>query len=331
MDGRGFLAQAAGRVWCGTAVALTIADRKGSDSMKAVQLYGYGGVDQLRYEDVADPEPGSDEVLVKVAATSVNPIDWKVRRGDLRSRLALQFPVILGRDVAGTVVRTGSNVTRWKKGQRVIGLVNRAYAELLVAPSDVLAPTPDGLDDRQAGALPLVTTTGAELMNAIAPERGSTVLVTGAYGNVGRTAVYVARQHGARVIAAVREAQKERAKSLGADEVVATDRDDEIASLPQLDSIADTVGHELIAKLLPKLKRDGILGSVLGKPEGAEGIRVAAVLSHPDATLLLEMAKAVQTRALSIPVAHEFPLSQAGEAQALSEGGQIDGKIVLIP
>jgi NADPH:quinone reductase-like Zn-dependent oxidoreductase len=301
--------------------------------MKAVQLYAYGGVDQLHYQDVADPKPGPDEVLVKVAATSVNPIDWKIRRGDLKNSVPLQFPVILGRDLAGEVVETGSNVKRWKIGQRVMGLVNRTYAELLTASSDALAPTPDGLDDRQAGALPLVTTTGAELMNTIAPERGSTVLVTGAYGNVGRTAVYVAKQHGARVIAAVREAQKERAKSLGADQVVATDNDDEIESLPQVDAIADTVGHELIAQLLPKLKPHGTLGSVLGKPKAAEGedIRVAAVLSHPDATLLVELANAVQTRALSIPVAREFPLSQAAEAQALSESGNIDGKILLIP
>jgi NADPH:quinone reductase-like Zn-dependent oxidoreductase len=270
---------------------------------------------------------------VKVAATSVNPIDWKIRRGDLRSAMPLQFPVILGRDVAGEVVETGSNVKRWKQGQRVMGLVNRAYAELLIAASDVLAPIPDGLDDHQAGAIPLVTTTGAELIDAIRPESGNTVLVTGAYGNVGRTAVYVAKQRGARVIAAVRMAQKERAESLGADEVVSTDSDEEIGSLPPLDAIADTVGHNLIGKLLPKLKRGGILGSVLGKPKAAEGkeIRVEAVLSHPDASLLLEIAEAVRSRALTIPVAREFRLSHAGEAQTLSESGNIDGKIVLIP
>jgi NADPH:quinone reductase-like Zn-dependent oxidoreductase len=214
-----------------------------------------------------------------------------------------------------------------------MGLVNRTYAELVAAPSDVLASIPDGLNDNQAGALPLVTTTGAELIDSIRPERGNIVLVTGAYGNVGRTAVYVAKQRGARVIAAVRSAQKEGAKSLGADQVVATDNDEEIGSLPQLDAIADTVGQDLIGKLLPKLKRGGILGSVLGKPKAAEGkdIRVEAVLSHPDAKLLLEIAEAVRSRALTIPVAREFRLSHAGEAQTLSESGNIDGKIVLIP
>src|SRR5665213_2480903 len=210
--------------------------------MKAVQMHGYGGVDQLRYEDVPDPKPGPGEVLVKVGATSVNPIDWKIRRGDMKDMMPLRFPVILGRDIAGEVVETGSNVTNLKPGQRVMGLVNHSYAEFLTAASDVLTVIPDGLDDKQAGSLPLVITTGAQLVDQVRPGRGDTILVTGAYGNVGRTAVYEAKQRGARVIAAVLFAQKEDARSLGADQIVATDRDDEIASLPMLDAIADTVG-----------------------------------------------------------------------------------------
>ena len=183
--------------------------------MKAVTMNGYGGVDQLRYEDVPDPTPGPEEVLVKVAATSVNPIDWKIRRGELRNALPLQFPVILGRDLAGEIVESGSRVTQWRKGQRVMGLVNRAYAELLVAASDTLTTIPEGLSDHQAGALPLVTTTGAQLIDSIRPERGTTILVTGAFGNVGRTAVYVAKQRGARVIAAVRRRRGKKPRRWG--------------------------------------------------------------------------------------------------------------------
>jgi NADPH:quinone reductase-like Zn-dependent oxidoreductase len=301
--------------------------------MKAVQMHGYGGVDQLRYDDVPAPKPGADEVLVKVGATSVNPIDWKIRRGDLKDIMPLRFPIILGRDVAGEVVETGSNVANLKPGQRVMGLVNRSYAEFLTAASDVLTTIPDGLDDKQAGSLPLVTTTGAQLVDQVRPGRGDTILVTGAHGNVGRTAVYEAKQRGARVIAAVLSAQKEAARALGADQIVATDRDDEIASLPTLDAIADTVGGQLIGKLIPKLKQGGVLGSVLGKPKAAEGrdIRVEAVLSHPDAALLHRLAEAVRSGALVIPIARQFSLSEAGEAQTLSERGSIEGKIVLVP
>jgi len=222
--------------------------------MKAVRMYGYGEIDQLRYEDVPDPKPGPDEVLIKVRATSVNPIDWKIRRGDLKDVMPLRFPVILGRDVAGEVVETGTNVTTLKPGQRVMGLVNQSYAELLTAASDVFTLIPAGLDDKQAAALPLVTTTtGAELIDRISPGPGDTILVTGAFGNVGRTAVYAAKQRGARVIAGVLSVQKDDSRSLGADQIVATDSDDEIASLPTLNAIADTVGGRLIGKLIPKL------------------------------------------------------------------------------
>ena len=159
------------------------------------------------------------------------------------------------------------------------------------------------------------------------------MLVTGAFGNVGRTALYVAKQRGARVIAGVRTKQKEEAKSLGADQIVATDRDEEIAALPQLDAIADTVGHGLIEKLIVKLKRGRDARISSGAPKAAEGreVRVEAVLAHPDAALLRRLAEAVRDRKLDIPIARKFSLKDAGEAQALSERGGVDGKILLIP
>src|SRR5438270_6347000 len=132
--------------------------------MKAVRLHAYGGVDQLRYEDVPTPEPGPDEVLVRVAATSVNPIDWKIRSGAAKDRMPVKFPVILGRDVAGTVVRVGANVRNPEPEQKVMGLVNGTYAEYVSARADHLTVIPDGVDVEQAAALPLVVTTGAQLI-----------------------------------------------------------------------------------------------------------------------------------------------------------------------
>ena len=191
--------------------------------MKAIQMHGYGGVDQLRYEDVPAPTAGLGEVLVKVAATSVNPIDWKIRRGNLKGMMTLQFPVVLGRDVAGEVVAVGTGVSNFKPGQRVMALTNHTYAELVVVPSAALATVPDGLEWQQAGALPLVSTTGAALIERVRPHSGQTILITGALGGVGRTAVYVAIERGARVIAGVRELQKRQAQSLAADQVIAID------------------------------------------------------------------------------------------------------------
>jgi NADPH:quinone reductase-like Zn-dependent oxidoreductase len=301
--------------------------------MKAVRLHAYGGVDQLRYEDVPTPEPGPDEVLVKVAATSVNPIDWKIRSGAAKDRMPVTFPAILGRDVAGAVAKAGANVRNPEPGQRVMGIVNGSYAEYVTARADHLTVIPDGLELEQAAALPLVVTTGAQLIQHMRPKRGDLILVTGALGNVGRAAVYLAKNQGVRVIAGVKTEQKKEANSLGVDQVVAIDNSREIAELPELDAIADTVDHDVIGKLIPKLKPGGVLGSVLGKPKEAEGkdIRVEAFMATPDASLLRQMADAVRDGKLAIPIARRMKLSEAGEAQRLAEKGSLGGKILLIP
>ena len=301
--------------------------------MKAIQIYGYGGADQLRYEEVPTPVAGPNEVLVKLAATSVNPIDWKIRRGDRKSSMALQFPVILGRDVAGEISAAAAGASDFKLGQKVMALADRTYAEFVAVPIAVLAPVPEGFDIEQAGALPLVVSTGAELMERIGPQRGDTVLVTGALGGVGRTAVYVALERGARVIVGVRASQKQQAQALKAAQIVALDSVDEISALPELDAIADTVSGEVIGNLLPKLKRGGVLGSVLGKPKAAEGkdIRIETFQVQPNAMRLARMAEAVRSGKLAIPIARKFRLSEAAAAQQLAETGHVDGKVVLIP
>jgi NADPH:quinone reductase-like Zn-dependent oxidoreductase len=301
--------------------------------MRAVRLHAYGDIDQLRYEDVRPLEPLPDEVLIEVAATSVNPIDWKLRKGEAKDRMPLQLPAILGRDVAGTVVKAGVNVRSPKVGQVVMGLIEMGYAEYLTARAADVTVIPDGLDLIDAAALPLVLTTGAQLIQHIKPRAGDLVLVTGALGNVGRAAVYFAKKQGAYVLAGVRKDQKEKAAELGVDQVVAIDDAGEIAGLPELDAIADTVGREVIGQLVPKLKPEGVIGSVLGKPKAAEGknIRVEAFMASPNAALLREMADAVRDGKLIIPIARRMKLSQAGEAQQLAESGAAGGKILLIP
>jgi NADPH:quinone reductase-like Zn-dependent oxidoreductase len=217
-------------------------------------------------------------------------------------------------------------------GQKVMGLVSRSYADFLTASAEVLAPIPDGLGMEEAGVLPLVTTTGAQLADHAQPNSGDTILITGALGSVGRTAVYAAKHKGALVIAGVRARQKQDAGALRADQVIAIDSDEEINGLPELDAIADTVDHDVIDKLLGKLKRCGVLASILRKPKGAEGkgIQVAAFMAQPDAARLEKLAEAVRAGALEIPIARKFKLSEAREAQKLSEQGGIAGKIALI-
>ena len=192
--------------------------------MKAVVIDGFGGVDQLHIQNVDDPPVGRGEVLVRVRATSVNPVDLKIRNGSAAKRMGVELPAILGRDLAGEVVRAGDGVVGFSPGQRVMGLANGTYAELTTAKADVLAPIPDKLSFEQAAALPLVLLTGAQLIErAIKIQPGWTVLILGAVGSVGRSAVHVALQHGAKVIAGVHASQIEEAQSLGVQQVIRLD------------------------------------------------------------------------------------------------------------
>ncbi len=301
--------------------------------MKAVLIYEYGSAEQLRYEDTDVPEYGDKEVLVRVRATSINPVDWKIRSGAAKARMPVEFPAILGRDLAGEVVEAGRSVTGFNKGMRVMALANGTYAECTVAKADVLAPIPDALSFEQAAALPLVTLTGAQLIErAVKPKAGQTVLVTGALGGVGRSAVHVAHKHGARVLAGVRAKEKEEAAGLLVDGVVGIDDEAEVAKLRDLDAIADTVGGTAIQRLLKAVRSGGVVGSVLGKPEGAEkyGIHAEAIMAVPDASRLFELADDVARQDFTIPIARTMRLEEIQEAHRLAEKGGVKGKIVLI-
>ena len=301
--------------------------------MRAIVLKDYGGIEQLELRDVPDPKPGAGEVVVKIAATSVNPIDYKLRSGSARGRIPLELPAILGRDIAGEVVEVGSGVTSVRVGDRVLGLGMRSYAEKASIRAEALAPVPAGLDVSDAGALPLVVTTGAQLAAYADPKAGQIMLVTGALGSVGRVAVFVAKERGARVIAGVRKTQLDAARALGADEVVALDDDAELRRIPELDIIADTVSGETIAKLIPRLRSGGVLASVVGEPAAAKGkpIEVRALMSQPDGKLLARYAEAVAQRRLTIPIAERMPLAKVGEAQKRAEEHKVEGKILIIP
>jgi len=301
--------------------------------MKAVLLHGYGDVSRLSYEDAPMPVPAAGEVLVKTIAVSINPIDWKLRRGDLKEMMPLAFPAILGRDLSGEVVAVGEGVIGLTAGDSVFGLVNRSYAEYVVCKPEDVAKTPEGLDPIDAAALPLVLLTGAQVIEVgIRPSPGQVILVTGAIGGVGRTAVHVAKQHGAHVIAGVRSSQRIEAENLGADRVIALDDEKEIAALPELNAIADMVGHETIDRLLPHIKKNGVLATVVGAPASAEGrdLRVVAVWAQPDSVRLEKLGQEVARGLFSIPIGKRFRLSQIREAQQLAEKGGV-GKIVLTP
>jgi NADPH:quinone reductase-like Zn-dependent oxidoreductase len=302
--------------------------------MKAVVLKAYGGADQLFYEEVETPRPGGGEVLVKLAATSVNPIDWKLRSGMRSLGVPLAAPLILGRDLAGEVVELGAEVTGLTVGQRVMALADHTYAEFATLKADALSPIPDGLGFEAAAALPLVSLTGSQLIErGIQAKAGQAVLITGPLGGVGRVAVYVASQHRAQVIAAVRPSQLKDAEGLGTLAVVSLEDEEGLARFPDLDGLADTVGGAVAVKLLKLLRHGGVYASVVGVPEEAKQyeIHTESVRAQSDPARLTELAVAVASGRFEVPVAKVMKLAEIREAHRLAEAGGLGGKIVLVP
>lgn len=301
--------------------------------MKAIVVHQYGGPEVLKFEVFADPVPGPGEVLVRIAAASVNPIDCKRRAGLTKDFYPMQFPSLIGVDMSGIVEEVGPEVVTFTAGNRVFAMADNTYAELCVVKADVLADVPEGLDLIQAAALPLVTVTGNQLLSATEIKAGQTVMVVGAVGNVGRSAVFTAKNRGAIVIAGVLKRQIDQAKSIGADQAVATDDDAALANLPPLDAVADTVGGKTAEKLIAKVRPGGVFASVAGTPQSAANypsVKVVFVFSHFDRQTLQFMAEAVRDGKLVIPIGQKLPLSKAAEAQAAVEKGGI-GKILLLP
>ena len=300
--------------------------------MKAIVVHQYGPPEVLRYEEYPDPAPGPGEVLVRVAAASVNPVDYKRRAGLTTEFYPLKFPGLIGVDVAGTVIRLGPGVEGFSIGDPVFAMADDTYAELCVVKAAILAKVPKGLDLIEAAALPLATTTGNQLLLATKVDVGQTVLVAGAAGNVGRSAVFTAKSRGATVIAGVLKKQIDGAGTIRADRVVATDDDSAIANLAPLDAVADTVGGKTAEKLIAKVKPGGVYATVVGKPQNAAEyptVKAVFVFSKFDRETLEFMAEAVRDGKLVIPIGPRMPLSKAAEAQAAAEKGGV-GKILLV-
>jgi NADPH:quinone reductase-like Zn-dependent oxidoreductase len=301
--------------------------------MKAIVVHEYGAPEVLKFEDYPDPTPGPGEVLVRVSATSVNPIDYKRRAGLTKDFYPLTFPGLIGIDMAGTVAKVGPGVEGFSVGDRVFAMADNTYAELCVVKAAALAKVPTGLDLIQAAALPLVTVTGNQLLSATGIKAGQTVLVAGAAGNVGRSAVFTAKSRGATVIAGVLKKQMQgEAKTVGADQFVATDDDTAIANLAPLDAVADTVGGKTAEELIARVKPGGVYASVVEAPQNAAtypSVKVVHVFSKFDRKTLEFMAEAVRDGKLVIPISQKLPLREAAEAQAAAEKGGV-GKILLV-
>src|SRR5881227_2052549 len=261
--------------------------------MQAVVMHQTGGPEVLRYEEAERPEPGDGEVLIRVHAASVNPVDWKYRRGLAEK----QMPAVLGQDVSGTV--EVSRAEGFAEGDEVFGFApSGGYAEFATAPAGVIARKPAGVGHEQAAAIPVAGLTAWQaLFDRGGLESGQTALIAGAAGGVGHFAVQFARLAGARVIGTGSERNRDFVLGLGADEYVDYTKQDVGEAVKDVDVAFDTVGGETTASLVPTVREGGIVVTIAGAPPEEEararGARAELLVMSPDPGQLARIAELV--------------------------------------
>ena len=307
--------------------------------MKAVRIHAYGGRDQLQYEDAPMPQIGDQDVLVRVVAASINPVDWKVREGYLKDMLPLDFPVVLGWDVSGVVEAIGKGVTGFKPGDAVYSRPNIAragtYAEYVAIDASELAFKPNTIAHAAAASIPLAGITAWDVLVKVANvQAGDRVLIHAASGGVGSLAVQLAKARGAYVIATTSGKNSALVKSLGADEVIDYRQHAFEQQVRDVDIVFDTLGGEVQEKSWQVLKPNGILVSVVSPPSAeraaANNVRCGFVFIKPDAQVLTELAALIDSGKIRPIIGAEFALEDIAKAHALSESGRTVGKIVLL-
>ena len=308
------------------------------ETMKAVRMHRYGGPEVLVYEEVPCPQPGAGEILVRVEAAAVNPVDWKVREGYLREMVPHTLPLIPGWDVSGVVEAAGPGATLFRAGDEVFSrpdlLRDGSYAEYIVIRETEVAFKPRSVDHLHAAAIPLAGLTAwKSLIEAAQLAPDQRVLIHGAAGGVGSFAVQLARWRGCRVTATASPHNHDFLRQLGADQVVDYRAPDFAAAVGKVDVVFDTIGADTQKRSWQLLKKGGILVSIVEPPSAQEaaanGVRQAFVFIQPDAAALAQLAKLVDAGKLRSVVETVLPLSEARRAQELSQGGHVRGKIVL--
>lgn len=307
-------------------------------TMKAVRLHEFGGPEVLKYEEAPRPEPGAGEILLEVRAIGVNPVDWKIREGEMEGMMKHTLPLILGIDAAGVVAAVGPGVTEFAPGDEVFAMLDMtrdgSYAEYAVVKTETVAAKPASVDFVNAAALPGVGVSAWQCLFDIADlQAGQTVLIHGASGGVGSMAVQLAHWKGARVIGTASAQNKEFLEKLGADEVIdyhATRFEDVVSGV---DMVLDTQGGDTQERSWGVLKPGGILVTTVPPPPGdaakAHSVRGEFLFAQPNTAVLTQLANLVASGDLTPVIATTLPLAEARRAQELSATGHTRGKIVL--
>jgi len=306
--------------------------------MKAVYLERFGAPDVLQFGELADPVAGPGEVLVDVAAASVNAADWKFRSGQYARHAATKFPLIPGRDFSGTVSALGSGVEDPKMGDAVFGVLDigreGTYTEKLAIKAAIVAKKPPTLSHIEAAAIAL---TGLTAVNSVADtlklQRGETILIQGGAGGVAGFAIQFAKHLGARVITTTSAANRDYVLGLGADEVIDYNAQDFTKIVSGCDAVFDTVGGEVAQKSFEILKPGGRAAFIASGVEAPKPTRTDVVALRPPVErsrqAMERIANLVQTGAVRPPVVKIYQLSQAVDAHRLSESRHFRGKLVF--
>ena len=297
--------------------------------MRAAVIHGTGGPEVLQLEEVPRPEPADGEVLIRVHAASVNPIDWKRRRGER----TLEVPAVLGRDVSGTV--EVSRAAGYAEGDAVFGTAGTGgYAEYTASSADQIARKPDAITHEQAAAIPVAGLTAWQgVVDHGGLTAGETALVAGAAGGVGHFAVQFARHAGARTIGTGSTANRDFVLGLGVDQYVDYTREGETDAVTGVDLAYDTVGGETTTALLDAVRDGGVLVGIAG-PLPEEAARARGISSHrfrmnPSPEELARIAGLVAQGEVHVEIAEVLPLAEVARAHAISEAGHVRGKLVL--
>lgn len=305
--------------------------------MIAVRIHNYGGPERMKLESIAVPKPAAGEVLIKVHAAGVNPVDWKIREGYLADVIPHTLPLTLGWDFAGEVAAVGKNVEKWRVGDAVYAHAdlskNGAYAEFIAVSADEIAAKPKILNWKKSAAVPLVTLTAWQALNDIGQmKQGDRVLIHAGAGGVGMAAIQLAKQAGATVYTTASTRNIEFLKSLGADEVIDYTQQD-FSKLADLDIVLDTMGGEVLDKSWATLKKGGCLISIAEIPNqklaAKHNVSANFCFVQANSGQLSEISNLIDSGDLAIEVDSVFRLDDIAKAHAKSESGHTRGKIVI--
>lgn len=308
--------------------------------MKAAQFKDYGGQDVIEIKEVTKPIPNKDQVLVEVKAATINPFDYKVRRGDMKEMMPLELPLTLGGNFSGVIVEVGSEVTKFSVGDEVFGQSyafgggSGAIAEYAVSKEENIAIKPKSIDHLEAGSLPLV---GASAIQALEQhvnlQKGQKILIHGGAGGIGSIAIQLGKHLGAYVATTASSEDIEFVKNLGADEVIDYKSQDFSEILKDFDGVFDTVGGETRDRSFKVLKKGGVLVSMVGEssPELVKQYEVEAIAQDTQTNNknLSRLAKLVDQGIIKPQVDKVFSLDQTREAFEYVETGHPRGKVVI--